>query len=171
MLPAPSLLYFAPLHTLPFPGGICLPGRLRACTCFPLQASPSALRPRSSVLTEHRNFNLSSIAYASLPQLRSRLTQGRSALPWKPWISGLDDSHIHLATHSGILSSWISTAPYRYGFCVPSMLPYQSCMPLGIHYSMASVTRLSTVYFRRRTSRLVSYYALFECVAASEPTS
>ena len=26
-------------------------------------------------------------------------------------------------------------------------------------------------HFRRRTSRLVSYYALFECVAASEPTS
>ncbi len=26
-------------------------------------------------------------------------------------------------------------------------------------------------HFRRRTSRLVSYYALFECMAASEPTS
>ena len=31
--------------------------------------------------------------------------QGRSALPWKPWIFGLEDSHLYLATHSGILSS------------------------------------------------------------------
>ncbi len=45
------------------------------------------------------------------PRLRSRLTQGRSALPWKPWIFGRKDSHLPLATHSGILSSIQSTAP------------------------------------------------------------
>ena len=39
------------------------------------------------------------------------LTQGRSALPWKPWIFGRKDSHLTLATHSGILSSQKSTAP------------------------------------------------------------
>ena len=37
--------------------------------------------------------------------------------------------------------------------------------------SSASVLCFSPGHFRRRTSRLVSYYALFECVAASEPTS
>ena len=37
--------------------------------------------------------------------------------------------------------------------------------------SLVSVARFSPGHFRRRTSRLVSYYALFECVAASEPTS
>ena len=37
--------------------------------------------------------------------------------------------------------------------------------------STASVSCFSPGHFRRRTSRLVSYYALFECVAASEPTS
>ncbi len=37
--------------------------------------------------------------------------------------------------------------------------------------SSASVSCFSPGHFRRRTSRLVSYYALFECVAASEPTS
>ena len=42
--------------------------------------------------------------------LRPRLTQGRSALPWKPWIFGRKDSHLPLATHSGILSSHKSTA-------------------------------------------------------------
>ena len=37
--------------------------------------------------------------------------------------------------------------------------------------SHASVSCFSPRHFRRGTSRLVSYYALFECVAASEPTS
>ena len=38
-------------------------------------------------------------------------------------------------------------------------------------HSWASVSCFSPGNFRRRTSRPVSYYALFECVAASEPTS
>ena len=49
--------------------------------------------------------NLLSIDYGFRPRLRPRLTQGRSALPWKPWIFGRKDSHLPLATHSGILSS------------------------------------------------------------------
>ena len=43
-------------------------------------------------------------------------------------------------------------------------LPTFSC-------SSASVSCFSPGHFRRRDSRLVSCYALFECVAASEPTS
>ena len=63
----------------------------------------------------------------------------------------------------------------------PLLLPVQlrpvSNAPLPVPlarrqaYSTASVACFSPVYFRRGTSRLVSYYALFECVAASEPTS
>ena len=41
----------------------------------------------------------------------------------------------------------------------------------AIFGSRASAACFSPGHFRRRTSRLVSYYALFECVAASEPTS
>ena len=63
--------------------------------------------------------NLLSIDYAFRPCLRSRLTQGRSALPWKPQIFGREDSHLTLATHSGILSSCHSTAPCRYSFAAP----------------------------------------------------
>ena len=90
--------------------------------------------------------NLLSIDYAFRPCLRSRLTQGRSALPWKPqifgredshltlathsaqgrsalpWkpqIFGREDSHLTLATHSGILSSCRSTVPCRYSFAAP----------------------------------------------------
>ena len=71
----------------------------------PSRARASSPCPHSSVSQGCRNLNLLSIDYAFRPRLRSRLTQGRSALPWIPWIFGLEDSHLHLATHSGILSS------------------------------------------------------------------
>ena len=82
---------------------------------LPVLSSPahiSYMRPHSSDHTQYRNLHLLSIDYASQPRLRSRLTQGRSALPWNPWIFGRKDSHLPLATHSGILSSMQSTAPY-----------------------------------------------------------
>ena len=69
------------------------------------------MRPRSSDGIQYRTLHLLSIGYAFRPRLRPRLTQGRSALPWNPWISGRKDSHLPLATHSGILSSIRSTAP------------------------------------------------------------
>ena len=52
------------------------------------------------------------------------------------------------------------------------LLPVSNA-PLPISYadSQASAVCFSPGHFRRRTSRLVSYYALFECMAASEPTS
>ena len=118
-----------------------------------------------------RNINLLSIDYAFRPRLRSRLPQGRSALPWNPWIFGLKDSHLHLATHSGILSFKRSTAPFGTASAPFKMLPYRSLVPVDTNHPQASVSCFSPGNFRRRTSRLVSYYALFECVAASEPTS
>ena len=55
---------------------------------------------------------------------------------------------------------------------LPVLLRCASNAPLPYHtVSCASVSCFSPGHFRRRTSRLVSYYALFECVAASEPTS
>lgn len=39
-------------------------------------------------------FNLLPIAYAFLPQLRGRLTQGRRPLPWKPSAFGEEDFHL-----------------------------------------------------------------------------
>ena len=78
----------------------------------PLPDSIPCLCPHSSVYMRYRNFNLLSIDYVFRPRLRPRLTQSRSALLWKPWIFGLEDSHLYLATHSGILSSMQSTAPY-----------------------------------------------------------
>ena len=133
---------------------------------FPFPGCAVLLCPHSSDDTRYRNLNLLSIGYASQPYLRPRLTQSRSALLWKPWIFGLEDSHLHLATHSGILSSYPSTAPYRYSFVGFKNAP----LPL-LTESTASVLCFSPGHFRRRDSRLVSCYALFECMAASEPTS
>ena len=50
------------------------------------------------------------IDYALRPRLSSRLTQGGRTYPWKPQIFGHYDSHAILATHSGILTSVMSTA-------------------------------------------------------------
>ena len=79
---------------------------------FSLPAHLPFLRPHSSGLQQCWNINQLSIGYAFRPRLRSRLPQSRSALLWKPQIFGLEDSHLHLATHSGILSSMNSTSPF-----------------------------------------------------------
>ena len=44
-------------------------------------------------------------------------------------------------------------------------------LPMYQLHASASVSCFSPGHFRRRTSRPVSYYALFESMAASEPTS
>ena len=77
---------------------------------FPFPGQALHPCPCSSDNMEYRNLHLLSIGYAFRPRLRSRLTQGRSALPWKPRIFGQQDSHLLLATHSGILTPIQSTA-------------------------------------------------------------
>ena len=121
-----SLLYFTPHHVFPLHGGFSYHTGTSLVPGFPFPAPALLTCPHSSVILQYRNINLLSIGYGSRPHLRSRLTQGRSALPWKPWIFGLEDSHLYLATHSGILSSIQSTAPYRYCFFPYAMLLYQS---------------------------------------------
>ena len=104
-----------PAHTFPYFSSVCFTPL--GCTavfpavpllCLPLDSIPGSallLRPHSSVILQYRNFNLLSIGYVFRPRLRPRLTQSRSALLWKPWVFGRKDSHLPLATHSGILSS------------------------------------------------------------------
>ena len=161
-----SLLNFGPHHVFPLAGGFSYQSGTSLARGFPFRACAFPLCPHSSDIQQYRNLNLLSIGYASRPRLRSRLTQSRSALLWKPWIFGLEDSHLHLATHSGILSSICSTAPSG------AASSYMQCSSTNhLRDSSASVVCFSPGHFRRRTSRLVSYYALFECVAASKPTS
>ncbi len=93
---------------------------------FPFPAHIRFPCPRSSVITQYRNLHLLSIGYASPPRLRPRLTQGRSALPWNPWIFGPEDSSFPLSfRHSLFLCLH---CPFNgsafYGF---RMLLYRSC--------------------------------------------
>ena len=103
--------HFAPRHAFGSCSGFagCTPPSLAPVFPFPAHALP--MRPHSSVYMRYRNLNLLSIGYVLRPLLRPRLTQSRSALLWNPWIFGREDSHLSLATHSGILSSWHSSAP------------------------------------------------------------
>ena len=119
---------FAPRHAFGSCSGFagCTPPSLAPVFPFPAHALP--MRPHSSVYLRYRNFNLLSIGYVFRPGLRPRLTQSRSALLWKPWIFGRKDSHLPLATHSGILSSIHSTAPYG---TASSRMQCSSTNPLG----------------------------------------
>ena len=97
---------------------------------FPFPASAFLTCPHSSVIPQYRNLHLLSIGYDSRPRLRPRLTQSRSALLWKPWIFGHKDSHLILATHSGILSSISSTCPLDHASPCHRKLPYQPILSL-----------------------------------------
>ena len=164
-----KLLYFHfdPRHTSSSSPGFSLEMRLCAWPRIPFLGLPILLRPCSSDNRQYWNMNQLSIDYDFRPRLRSRLTQSRSALLWKPWIFGLEDSHFYLATHSGILTCNYSTAP----FGTASARLQRSSTNDTRYHSIASVVCFSPGHFRRKISRLVSYYALFECMAASKPTS
>ena len=96
---------FAPRHATGLLYGFACITPSALAPAFPFPAHALHIRPHSSVIPQYRNLHLLSIGYVFRPRLRSRLTQGRSALPWNPWIFGQEDSHLFLATHSGILSS------------------------------------------------------------------
>ena len=118
--------YFAPLHAFGLYGGFANRTPPSLVPVFPFPARAFHMRPYSSDYMWYRNLNLLSIAYVLRPVLRPRLTQSRSALLWKPWIFGRKDSHLSLATHSGILSSYPSTALYSTASSVLRMLLYHS---------------------------------------------
>lgn len=72
-------------------------------------------------------FNLIPITYAFLPQLRVRLTQGRRALPWKPWVYGEADSHcLYRVLMPCIITSMRSSAPYGTPSSLHTTLFYRS---------------------------------------------
>ena len=119
-----SLLPFAPYHALAF--SQYLPcSAFALIPVFPFPALPIFLRPHSSVPTRYWNYHQFSIDYGFRPRLRPRLTQSRSALLWNPWVFGREDSHLTLATHSGILSSYFSTASSDTASTLVRMLLYQ----------------------------------------------
>ena len=145
---------------------ICLPSRYLACTSSSSRWLQLPLSVIPSHIYEYRNLYLLSIDYASRPRLRSRLTQSGRTFLWKPWVFGAWDSHPRSATHTGILSSMISTRPLDRASPFMERSP---TIPLG---SIASVVCLAPVNYRRRVIRLVSCYALFKgWLLLSQPPS
>ncbi len=126
-------------------------------------APGSAFPPVSLLLSiawrRYRNFNRLSITYAFRPRLRPRLTLSGRAFLRKPWASDGKDSHFTFATHANILSSLKSTFAYAHAST------RRDCSPTTVYLniqSIASVSDLSPVHFRRTATRPVSCYALFE---------
>ena len=76
--------YFAPHHVFRLNSGFAYCSPTSLAPAFPFPALALCLCPHSSVYMRYRNFNLLSIDYVFRPRLRSRLTQSRSALLWKP---------------------------------------------------------------------------------------
>ena len=135
-LPVLRYSFFAPRHAEGSRRRLFLPPAPRACAGDLLPpADVSPMRPRSSGHAQCRNLRLLSIGYASRPRLRPRLTQGRQASPWKPWIFGRKDSHLPLATHSGILSSRRSTAP------LGTASPRRQRSPTAVHVHRPGLRR------------------------------
>ena len=140
--------------------GICLRFNIRTWTRSSSRAIiclPASLH-RSNDCIRYRNFNLLSIAYASPPRLRSRLTLRRRSLLRNPRAFGGKDSHLSFRysyRHSHFSSVHMSL---RSCFAPMRTLPY----PLTYVNAIASVPCLSPGHFRRSVSRPVSYYALFK---------
>ena len=123
----------------------------------------------TSKLKKYRNIDRFPIDYAFPPCLRGRLTQGRLPLPWKPLVfdgRGSHPSFRYLYLHSLFL--------YLHGPSRVPLLRPEECSPTIWRLSArskTSVCRLAPLHYLRTDARPVSYYALFQGMAASEPTS
>ena len=111
------------------------------------------------------------IGYAFRPHLRGRLTLGRLPLPRKPRVSGGRESHPSFRVLIPAFSLPLPPAT------LPGVLRRSAERSPTIHHkysraeSEASVRRLAPLHCLRTVARPVSYYALFEGMAASKPTS
>ena len=79
-----ATLWFAPHHGSALWCGFSITTAPPLVPDFPFPALALSLCPHSSVYMKYRNLYLLSIDYGFRPRLRSRLTQSRSALLWKP---------------------------------------------------------------------------------------
>ena len=148
-------------------GWICLshrPTRFHGDVQNPARL-PFSVAPSSNAAWRYRNVRLLRIGYAFRPRLSSRLTLGGLALPRKPWAYGGGVSRAALVTHASIL------APLRSTVGRPPASPRRGRSPTDEFSSRRFGAVLSPVNCRRAPTRPVSCYALFECMAASKPTS
>ena len=126
------------------------------------------MRPHISDIHQYRNINLLSIGYVFRPHLRPRLHFPRAD---QLYSGNLGYSAVRILTLLSLLIPAFSLQSTPRLLTVTLRRAFNAPLPITICDSSASVSCFSPGNFRRRTSRPVSYYALFQCVAASEPTS
>ena len=124
--------------------------------------STEQLAKAASSWTRHHgygNINPFSIDYACRPRLRPRLTLGGQTCPRNPWSYGGGDSHSSITTHACILTCTDSTPAHATASTPAQRSPTHH---VNTHNAAASAVRLAPLHYRRRTTRPVSYYALFQ---------
>ena len=136
-------------------------GEKKSLACLALSRSAGSLTRR------YGNINPLSIDYACRPRLRSRLTQGRLAWPWNPWIFGGRVSHPSFATHACILTRPQSTRSY------PLASPRERRSPTHPAKLNATVSAvyLSPATLSARNHLTSELLRTLSRVAASKPTS
>ena len=146
----------------------------RALSASPLRPGlppPGRVSPYASLLRNFRkrgNVDPLPIGYVLRPRLRGRLTPGQITFT----LETLGFRRTGIPPVFSLLMPAFSLPSRPHGL-PPTLLPYMECSPThSIRYcAEASVLRLAPLNCRRPTTRPVSCYALFEGVAASEPTS
>ena len=129
---------------LPSPSAYRLPPGIQFPDGLPFCVPPSLKR----LSDRRRNINLLPIGYAFRPRLRGRLTQGRLALPWKPWAYGERVSHpFYRYSCQHYLFPAVHRAS-RLDFGPQGTLPYHARNESLT--SVASVPCLAPLNFRRR---------------------
>ena len=134
---------------------------------FHASVVPSLLTGSIGMLTDHPSVTPPS----QRAHLRPRLTLIRLTLIRKPESYGVPVSRRHsryLCLH--LLFHALHPASRR-DFVAHGMLPYRMKKNKSPFIPSASVVCLMPDYYRCPVARPVSCYALFECVAASKPTS
>ena len=126
---------------------------------IPSVSSFNPMRPPFARFSWYWNINQFAIVYPFRTRLRTRLTLRWRASRRKPWVFGVEDSHLN----------------YRYSCLHAHFYPLQRSLPVHLLRwierspttqlkieSKASVHILAPLYFPRRITRPVSCYAFFK---------
>ena len=155
---------FASHRSPGLPRRIYLPGLPRSLDCHVQSAAHLAFCTPPSLKHQPTGtgiFNLFPIVYAFRPRLRGRLTLGGRTFPRNPWDFGGQDSHLayrYSCPHNHLYAVH-GSFPLR--FNPHTTLLYHAAGP-GANDIRSFGIRFSPVHFRRKITRLVSYYALFK---------
>ena len=160
-----SLLFFGPHHVFPLPHGF---SNVTGTSLAPGSHSRLPLSARVPTVLSYHSTGISTCCPSATTLVLTLGPDLPRADQLYPGNLGYSAERIPTSLSLLIPAFSLPGTPQL----LPVLLHRASNAPLPYHtVSCASVSCFSPGHFRRRTSRLVSYYALFECVAASEPTS